>query len=83
MGPFHVEGFGRLPRAGRVYRRHGPVIATAADVRAVFVEFHEAGGIRLLELLIELSQIADTEVGIRAVDKLGVIVGIDDGDGLA
>ena len=62
---------------------HGAGVATAADVRAVLVEFDEAGGIRQIELLIELGQVAGAEVGIRAVDKPRIIVGIDDGDGLA
>ncbi len=71
MRPFHVEGFRRLPGAGRVRGGFGAKVAATADVGPVLVEDREARRIPLVELLIEPGQVAE----LNDADVLSDIAG--------
>ena len=81
MRPFHVQRLLLLPVPGHAGPRR--VDARQPGGAARLVELDEARRVGQAVLAVELRQVAGGEVGRRAVDQGGVVVGVDDRDRLA
>ena len=81
MRPFDIQGLLEFPVAEGVAGTGG-ISPGEVGRLPILVQFGEAGGIRQTNGGIELGKVAGGEVGIGAVDEAGVVIRIDDGDGL-